>query len=159
MKRILLAFLGTAAGLAGLLSFKSHGHPVGAGGPLPSAALPGGSDSTGTGGGGAAGSTQPSAPRTSSAGNRSIVGDAIQTPYGVVQIKLTMSGNKIAQVSYVQLTAFDERSQQINTAAAPILLQETLSAQSANIDSVSGATFTSDGYVQSLQSALDKAGS
>ncbi len=61
-------------------------------------------------------------------------------------------------MSFLQLTAFDGRSQQINSAAAPILLQETLSAQSAQIDTVSGASYTSAGYVQSLQSALDQAG-
>ncbi len=69
-----------------------------------------------------------------------------------------MAGSKITNVSFVQLTAFDGRSQQINSDAAPILLQETLSAQSAKIDTVSGATYTSDGYEQSLQSALDQAG-
>jgi len=69
-----------------------------------------------------------------------------------------VTGSKIADVSYVQLTAYDGRSQQINSYAAPILLQETLSTQSANIDTVSGATYTSEGYIQSLQSALDKAG-
>jgi uncharacterized protein with FMN-binding domain len=156
VKRIVLAFFGTSLGLVALLSFKSHGHPVGAGAALPSAALPGTS-------------TPPSTPRasqstsappnpSSSAAGRTIVGDAIQTQYGVVQIKATVTGSKIADVSYVQLTAYDGRSQQINSYAAPILLQETLSTQSANIDTVSGATYTSEGYIQSLQSALDKAG-
>ena len=83
---------------------------------------------------------------------------AEQTRYGIVQVKITVSGKRITNVGFAQLTAFDGRSQQINSQAAPILLQETLSAQSAHIDSVSGATYTSDGYVQSLQSALDKAG-
>ena len=73
-------------------------------------------------------------------------------------MKVAVSGTKITNVSFVQLTAFDGRSQRINADAAPILLQETLSAQSAQIDSVSGATYTSDGYEQSLQSALDQAG-
>jgi len=61
-------------------------------------------------------------------------------------------------VTFAQLTAYDGRSQQINSEAAPILLQETLKAQSAQIDTVSGASYTSAGYVQSLQSALDQAG-
>ena len=69
-----------------------------------------------------------------------------------------VDAQKITDVAFVQLTAFDGRSQRINSDAAPILLQETLSAQSATIDSVSGATYTSDGYVESLQSALDQAG-
>jgi uncharacterized protein with FMN-binding domain len=61
-------------------------------------------------------------------------------------------------VTFLQLTSHDGRSADINSQAAPILLQETLSAQSSNIDSVSGASFTSAGYLQSLQSALDQAG-
>lgn len=82
----------------------------------------------------------------------------MQTQYGIVQVKVTVAGGKITNVSFAQLTAFDPRSQQINSYAAPILLRETLSAQSAQVDSVSGASYTSAGYVQSLQSALDKAG-
>jgi uncharacterized protein with FMN-binding domain len=73
-------------------------------------------------------------------------------------VAVTVSGTHVAAANFVQLTAFDGRSQQINSEAAPILLQETLTAQSAHIDTVSGATYTSDGYVQSLQSALDQAG-
>ena len=69
-----------------------------------------------------------------------------------------LSGNKIKNVSFLQLTAYDPRSEAINSAAAPILLQQTLAAQSSQIDGVSGATYTSEGYVQSLQSALDQAG-
>ena len=58
----------------------------------------------------------------------------------------------------MQLTSFDGRSQQINANAGPILLQQTLSAQSAHVDGVSGATYTSDGYRTSLQAALDQVG-
>ena len=83
-------------------------------------------------------------------------GQAITTRYGVVQVKVTVSGAKITNVGFAQLTAFDGRSQQINSYAAPQLLRETLSAQSAHVDTISGATYTSAGYIQSLQSALDK---
>lgn len=82
----------------------------------------------------------------------------MQTQYGIVQVKVTVTGKRIANVSFLQLTAYDGRSQQINNDAAPVLLQETLSAQNAHIDAVSGASYTSDGYTQSLQSALDQAG-
>jgi len=75
-----------------------------------------------------------------------------------VQVQITVSGKKVSDVSLLQLTAFDGRSQEINSQAAPILVQETLTAQSANIDTVSGASYTTAGYIQSLQSALDKAG-
>lgn len=73
-------------------------------------------------------------------------------------MQVVVSGSTIKNVSFLQLTAVDPRSQFINSQAGPILLQETLSAQSSQIDGVSGATYTSEGYVQSLQSALDQAG-
>jgi uncharacterized protein with FMN-binding domain len=160
MKRVLLSVLGTVLGLVALLSFKSHGAPL-ATGALPSAALPASSAApapTGT-------STSTSAPpnptastSTAASTSKSYLGQAVQTQYGVVQVKLTVNGTKITNVSFAQLTAYDGRSQEINSQAAPILLQETLTAQSAQIDTVSGASYTSDGYVQSLQSALDQAG-
>ena len=161
MKRVLLSITGTVLGLVALLSFKSHGHPIGASGKLPSAALPAGS-SPSTPKSTTPGTSAPPRPgsHTSAAApaSRTIAGDAVQTQYGVVQVQVVVSGTKISNVSFLQLTAYDGRSQQINSEAAPILLQETLSAQSANIDTVSGASYTTAGYVQSLQSALDKAG-
>jgi uncharacterized protein with FMN-binding domain len=87
---------------------------------------------------------------------RTVVGRAEQTPYGVVQVKVTATGRQITNVKFVQLTAYDGNSQFINQQAAPILLQQTLQAQSANINGVSGASYTSQGYVASLQSALDQ---
>ena len=68
-----------------------------------------------------------------------------------------MTGSHIDNVSFLQLTANDGTSQYINSQAAPILVQETIAKQSAQIDTVSGASYTSDGYVRSLQSALDRA--
>lgn len=162
MKRVLLSVIGTVLGLVALLSFKSHGQPL-VQGALPSAALPPSAAAPAPTSSG----TSTSAPPVPGAGTSSIsgtsatktfLGQAVQTQYGVVQVKLTVSGTKITNVSFAQLTAYDGRSQEINTEAAPILLQETLTAQSAQIDTVSGASYTSDGYVQSLQSALDQAG-
>jgi uncharacterized protein with FMN-binding domain len=75
-----------------------------------------------------------------------------------VQVELTVAGGKITDVSVVQYPNGNGRDQEINARALPILIQETLKAQSASIDMVSGATVTSDGYLTSLQSALDKAG-
>ena len=157
MKRVLVSLVATVLGLVALLSFKSRGHPVGAAGPLPSAALPAASSPSN--------SSPPvtvGAPPTPGSGgtatSRTIAGTAIDTKYGVVQVQVTVTSTKISNVSFLQLTAFDGRSQEINSYAAPILLQETLAAQSANIDTVSGASYTTYGYVQSLQSALDKAG-
>jgi uncharacterized protein with FMN-binding domain len=160
MKRVLLSIIGTAVGLVALLSFKTHGHPVS--GALPSAALPGSSTSSTPVTQSTSAPPDPTASGGTSASDTSstktIAGMAIQTRYGIVQVQVTVQGTKITNASFLQLTAFDGRSQEINSQAAPILLQETLSAQSAHIDTVSGASYTSDGYVQSLQSALDQVG-
>ena len=80
-----------------------------------------------------------------------------QTQFGDVQVKVTVSGGKITDVSALHLTDREFRSVQISNQAAPILRQEVLSAQTANVDFVSGATYTSDGYLSSVQSALDQA--
>jgi uncharacterized protein with FMN-binding domain len=74
-----------------------------------------------------------------------------------VQVAITVSNGKISDVAVPVYPNGNGRDQEINAYALPILRQETLSAQSANINTVSGATVTSDGYLQSLQSALDAA--
>lgn len=84
-------------------------------------------------------------------------GYAYDTPYGAMQVEVVISGGSIADVYWVQLPQ-DQRSLRINDQAAPILVAEALEAQSASVDSVSGASFTSEGFRQSLQSALDEAG-
>jgi uncharacterized protein with FMN-binding domain len=174
MKRILLSAAATIAGVVALLGFKSHS-PVTVAGGLPAASLPSTTPSPATSTSSTTGSTTGSTPSSRSAARssssssaakstpttataQSYTGTAISTQYGIVQVKVTVLGKKITNVSFTQLTAFDGRSAQINSQAAPILLQETLTAQSAQIASVSGASYTSAGYVQSLQSALDQAG-
>lgn len=157
MKRILLSITGTVAGLVALLGFKTHS-PL-TSGTLPSAALPAGATPTTPTKSTAAGTpTRAPSPSTTTIAARTYAGQAVQTQYGVVQVAATVQNGKITNVRFLQLTAYDDRSQQINSFAAPVLLQETLSAQSSQIDSVSGATYTSAGYEQSLQSALDQAG-
>jgi uncharacterized protein with FMN-binding domain len=158
MKRILLALVGTIAGLAALLSFKSHSGLAGRG-ALPAASLPSSTPSSPSRS--SPSRSAPSSKASSSAPaatTRSIAGQAIQTQYGVVQVQVVVSGKTIKNVSFLQLTADDPRSAAINSQAGPILLQQTLAAQSSQIDGVSGATYTSAGYLQSLQSALDQAG-
>lgn len=163
MKRVILSVTGTVVGVVALLSFKTHGQVPTASGGLPSAGTPGATSPSSSASGAppdpstTSGSSAPGS-KTSKPTSISYTGAAEQTRYGIVQVKITVSGKKITNVGFVQLTAFDGRSQQINSEAAPILLQETLKAQSANINSVSGASYTSQGYVQSLQGALDKAG-
>jgi uncharacterized protein with FMN-binding domain len=95
---------------------------------------------------------------TTSGSTQTVTGSVVQTRWGPVQVKITVIGGKITAVDVPQYPDGNGKDQQINAYALPVLKQETLSAQSANIDMVSGATVTSDGYVQSLQSALDKAG-
>lgn len=160
MKRVLFATAATIASLVGLLGFKSHGHAaIASPGTLPSAALPGaGTSSSAPPTPGAAPTPARSGAVTGSSSSRTLVGQAVQTQYGVVQVKVTVAGSKITNISFVQLSAVDGRSEQINSYAAPILLQQGLQAQNAQIDGVSGATYTSAGYQQSLQSALDQAG-
>jgi uncharacterized protein with FMN-binding domain len=75
-----------------------------------------------------------------------------------MQVAVTVAGTRITKVTVVQQTDLGAQSSQIDAMAIPQLTSETLTAQSANIDAVSGATYTSSGYKQSLQSALDKAG-
>ncbi|MFC7841456.1 FMN-binding protein [Streptomyces sp. NPDC057382] len=88
--------------------------------------------------------------------NGAVTGDAAQTQYGAVQVRLTMSNGKITQAEAVQAPE-GGRSGQITASSVPRLNQAAVAAQSADIDAVSGATYTSAGYKKSLQSALDKA--
>ncbi len=85
-------------------------------------------------------------------------GDDVNTRFGSVQVEITVSSGQITDVTALQLTDADGRSRQISNRAAPILQSEVIAAQSSNVNNVSGATYTSDAYLQSLQSAIDKAG-
>lgn len=92
------------------------------------------------------------------AGSATYVGGSVKTRWGPVQVQITVSGGRIADVSVPVYPDNNGRDRQINAYALPELVQETLDAQSADIDMVSGATVTSQGYVKSLQQAIDKAG-
>jgi uncharacterized protein with FMN-binding domain len=81
----------------------------------------------------------------------------VSTPYGDVQVKVVYSGRRITDVVTLHLTDSSGTSVAISDRAAPILRREALAAQSAQVDTVSGATYTSEGYRQSLQAALDAA--
>ena len=88
---------------------------------------------------------------------RTIDGGAAHTQYGTVQVRIVMTGHRLTDVTALHLTDSSSRSVSISAYAAPILRREALAAQSAKIDTVSGASYTSQGYQQSLQSALDLA--
>jgi hypothetical protein len=88
---------------------------------------------------------------------RRIVGCVVDTEYGPVQVAVVIRGGRIIDVQALRLPSADSRSQEIAAYAAPQLRQEVLAAQSPHIDTVSGASYTSDGYARSVQSALDRA--
>ena len=93
-------------------------------------------------------------PTTTGFKNGNYTGQAVSTRYGTVQVQAVIGGGKITNVVFLQLPNDAGHTQEVTALAKPLLLQETLQAQSASVDSVSGATQTSEGFVQSLQSAL-----
>ena len=153
MRRVILAVTGTIAGLAALLSFKSH-DPT-----MPVAAT------TGTGGGSTTSSSSSSAPTipgefrsvagTLSTGETTVTGKVANTVYGPVQIQLVVKNSKIVKVAVLEQPTNTIHDIQIGEFAFPRLISETLAAQSSKIDAVSGASYTSAGYISSLQSAVD----
>jgi len=175
--RLLIALASTAAGLAALLSFKTHGAAAGAEAAAPATGTQSTSTSGSASGGGAAtgtgaasgsasssgtGSASPAAKGSTggtsgTGGGRTFTGAVDNTNYGPMQVAVTMEGRKITGVKVLQQTDTGSLSQQIDANAIPQLTKETLAAQSARIDAVSGASYTSAGYIKSLQSALDMA--
>ena len=171
MRRVILAICATAAALVLLLSFKTHTQS--GLGSSPAAAL--GSPAPGTGD--AAATTAPSASTSASAAKaksstsksstsaastgssaaKTVTGAAWPTIYGPVQVQVTVKNGKVTAVTATEYPQETPRDYQINSYAIPQLNSETLAAGNANIDSVSGATYTSQGYIGSLQDALDKA--
>lgn len=116
-----------------------------------------------TGSAGASASATPSTGATPSASATAtaagtFTGASSTTRYGAVQVRITVADGRITEVAALRLTDHDGRSVAISNRAAPILRQEVLAAQSADVQSVSGATYTSEGYLTSLQSAVDQAG-
>jgi uncharacterized protein with FMN-binding domain len=166
MRRVALALFSTVTGLVMLLSFKTHsstaGVPVAAAPALPTSTPDDGSSAIG-GGSSAAGtttapsSTTSSAPSTTST-TKTVTGDAVDTRWGPVQVQITVTNGTITAVNAIEYPRNNPRDEQINAYAIPQLNSEALAAKSASIDMVSGATYTSEGYLGSLQSALDKAG-
>lgn len=128
---------------------QSSGQSLGA--PLSSPAVAGGPTPAGSAGAGGTSSTQPATSATT--GSRTYTGTAEQNQYGTVQATLVVTGNKITDV-LITAPQDNGRSAYINSQAVPILRSETLQAQSANINGVSGATYTSESYIGSLQAAL-----
>jgi uncharacterized protein with FMN-binding domain len=168
MRRVILAIVSTVVVLVILLSIKTHSvataPPAAVGTPSGSATGPGTASGSGSGSGASptqssgTGSGTGSGSATGTASAKTVTGDASNTMYGPVQVQITVKSRKITAVNVVQYPNGTSRDAQINAFAIPELTQETLAANSASIDMVSGATYTSNGYISSLQSALDKAG-
>jgi uncharacterized protein with FMN-binding domain len=173
MRRALVATAGTVVGLVALLSYKASGpHPLqrvqvsgGQSSPAANAVPPSSTPvttvpaTTVPGSASGSGSTVPAttSPPAAAAGKRTYTGQDIQYVYGDIVVAVSLQGDKIVNVSVPQNNAIDGRSQMINSYAVPILEQETVAAQGVNINVVSGATFTSNAFAQSLQSALSQA--
>jgi len=103
--------------------------------------------------------TSSTAPAPPAGGNDgTFTGSSVRTPYGPVQVEITVAGGKISDIRTVQCPTATPRDQMICQQAVPYLVNESIAAQSANVNAVSGATYTSEGYKQSLQSAIDQAG-
>lgn len=151
MRRAVLALITTVAGLVLLLGFKTRPASTSALPPAPAAAAPAPTR-------GNAATPRARASASAPAAKRTVVGSAVDTRYGPVQVQVTLAGTKVTDVATVQLPSDNPRDVEINNFAVPVLREEAIAAQSARIDVVSGATYTSEGYAQSLQSALDKAG-
>ena len=145
MKRISYWFLSTLSAL--VLLFGYHTSTSGTQATTSPTAVV----STGT-----AGSSSSSGSSTSSV-STTLTGAVASTQWGPVQVQLTMDGDTITKVTVLQQPNGNPKDAEINAAALPILIQETQQAGTAQIDMVSGATVTSTGYIQSLQSALDQA--
>ena len=156
MRRVILAVTGTIAGLVALLSFKAHVPTV----PVAATSGTGGSSTS------SSSSSASSSSRTIpgefqsvagplTAGETTITGKVANTVYGPVQIELVVKSHKIVKVAVLEQPTNTIHDIQIGEFAFPKLISETLTAQNAKVDAVSGASYTSAGYISSLQSAVD----
>jgi uncharacterized protein with FMN-binding domain len=153
LRRVIFAIVSTAAALIFLLSFKTHSTPAVAISP-PSA---GASPAPGSSASAAPAARKSTASSSGSSAAKTVTGDVAQTIYGPIQVKVTVKNGKITTANAIEYPNGSPRDAQINSYAIPALNSEAVSAGSAQIDAISGATYTSQGYISSLQSALDKA--
>jgi uncharacterized protein with FMN-binding domain len=181
LRRITLAILSTVAVLVLLFSYRTslgggaaaqpaeRAHVVSGStasstgqGPDPTqpgqaGSAPGASPTAGTLGTAPAATSPPVTAGTAAGATTVVDGDSEMTRYGPVQVRVTITGGRITDVTAIQYPTAERRDLEINSFALPQLRTEVLAAQSAQVDVVSGATFTTEGYLSSLQSALDAA--
>lgn len=134
MRRAIVVAVFALAGLAPLLRYHPDTTTRAVPAPPPSTGVP--------------------APPAGATGSRAVNGSIVDTEFGPYQVQVTLTGNRITDVNLIT-TPRDRRSQRIANGAAPTLRREALQAQNAHIDTVSGATATSEAYAQSLQAAID----
>lgn len=162
MRRATIVITATAAGLIGVLEFHTRPTPVSLG-TIPAAgstaaASPAAAPSGGSATAPARGSTRSAAP-SQPGGTRTATGPQVNYNWGVLSVTVTVSGTRITKVGIGTLDdGGNPRSQFIDQQSIPILEQEALQAQGANIQGVSGASYTSAGFTQSLQAALQQLG-
>ena len=151
MRRVILAVTGTIAGLVALLSFKAHVPTV----PVASTSGTGGSSTSSSSSSRTIPGEFQSAVGPLTAGETTITGKVGNTVYGPVQIELVVKSHRIVKVAVLEQPTNTIHDIQIGEFAFPKLISETLTAQNAKVDAVSGASYTSAGYISSLQSAVD----
>jgi uncharacterized protein with FMN-binding domain len=173
MRRAVPALIATAVGLLALMSFKSAPStaiksasaqvtkpttPAATAPPTnpPTTRVPATTTPATNGPPLAPTTSPPTTPTTGASAVRTIDGDPFDNQYGTVQVRVTLQGNRITNVTPLQMPFEHQRSAEISQQAAPLILQEVLQAQSAQIDLIGGASYTTQSYAQSLQSALDK---
>lgn len=158
MRRLVLWFASTVTVVVLLFGYHTSTEGTEAASATPSASSPATPASSPSSA--APSATTPSAttPAGASTASKTVTGSVASTRWGPVQVQLTVKAGTVTEVTVLQQPDGNPRDTEINAQALPVLVQETLSAQSAQIDMVSGATVTSTGYVQSLQAALDAAG-
>ena len=165
MRRITLWLLSTVSALVLLFSYHTSTSSAASTSIVAQSGTDTGSTGTGStgtgssssGSGSSSGGGTSSGTGSSSAAAKKYTGDAVSTRFGDVQVEITVTNGKVTKSSVTQVPWSNGRDQEINSYAVPILNSETVDAQSAYIDMVSGATYTSNGYIGSLQSAIDQA--
>jgi uncharacterized protein with FMN-binding domain len=158
VRRSPLIVTATVAATAAILTFHPHAATVPKATVSSSTTPASASTTSSSSGSGSATGTGAATSGSTSGASGTATGTAIATRYGNAQVRVTIKNGKIVTIDALQLQSNDPRSVQISSSAAPILQQEALTAQTAAVDAVSGASYTSASYTQSLQSALSKLG-
>ncbi|NMM30168.1 MAG: FMN-binding protein [Cellulomonas sp.] len=157
MKRIVIAVLSTISGLVLLFSYPTSTNRSVTADAAPVAGTGTTTGAAATGTAAAPAAAAPAAAAAAAAKSGTFTGATAQTRWGPVQVQIVVANGKITSADAVQYPNGNGNDQRINSYAIPVLNGEAVTASSAKIDMVSGATVTSDGYLQSLQTAIDKA--